>query len=272
MLNILVSPFNFPPQWEGPVDYQSMAEAGFVYTGQEDLVYCFSCNINLDRWSKDMEPLLRHKEESPNCHKLQAIEGGKGEAPPSEPLEETSTGLNEQCLSYGNDACGVSVLVVGTSYDLKESSKTTASVNLAVQADYGDFSTSFTTHPPPQPSIEAAQLVPLPHFMNVTRRSGVLPFPDSTAVDYSDQQSLFPSFGDQGVICPPDFDVAMPSPSDAQTPSVPVQSSEADGCSAVLINQPMKTAFVGCDPSADVYKVRIFYCITSCSFTVSRDH
>ena len=59
--------FTLPPQWDGPVDYQSMAEAGFVYTGQEDLVYCFSCYIKLDRWSKHMEPLLRHKEESPMC-------------------------------------------------------------------------------------------------------------------------------------------------------------------------------------------------------------
>ena len=33
--------FKLPPQWEGPLDYQSMAEAGFVYTGQEDLVFCF---------------------------------------------------------------------------------------------------------------------------------------------------------------------------------------------------------------------------------------
>ena len=73
--------FNIPPQWDGPVDYQSMAEAGFVYTGQEDLVYCFSCNIKLDRWSKHMEPLLRHKEESPTCsfmrQKLRAVKGEK---------------------------------------------------------------------------------------------------------------------------------------------------------------------------------------------------
>ena len=74
--------YKLPPQWEGPVDYQSMAEAGFVYTGQEDLVYCFSCNVKLDRWSKDMEPLLKHKEESPTCsfmrEKLQAVKGEKG--------------------------------------------------------------------------------------------------------------------------------------------------------------------------------------------------
>ena len=120
--------FKLPPQWEGPVDYQSMAEAGFVYTGQEDLVYCFSCNIKLDRWSKDMEPLLRHKEESPTCsfmrRILQAVKGEKGKTKsvvaPSKPLNPrlTSsiellqssslitihavvTGLNEPRLSYG---------------------------------------------------------------------------------------------------------------------------------------------------------------------------
>ena len=80
--------FTLPPQWDrewdGPVDYQPMAEAGFVYTGQEDLVYCFSCNIKLDRWSKHTEPLLRgrHKEESPTCsfirQKLRAVRGEKG--------------------------------------------------------------------------------------------------------------------------------------------------------------------------------------------------
>ena len=121
--------FKLPPQWDGPVDYQSMAEAGFVYTGQEDLVYCFSCNVKLDRWSKDMEPLLRHKEESPTCsfmrQKLQAVKKGKTKSvvASSKPLNSrltssigelqsssiiTSkaihavvTGLNEPRLSYG---------------------------------------------------------------------------------------------------------------------------------------------------------------------------
>ena len=118
-------------QWEGPLDYQSMAEAGFVYCGQEDLVFCFHCNIKLDRWSKDMEPLLRHKEESPTCsfmrQRLQAVKGERGKTKsvvaPSKPLNSrltssigqlqssslvTSksihtvvTGLNEPRLSYG---------------------------------------------------------------------------------------------------------------------------------------------------------------------------
>ena len=40
--------FILPPPWEGSLDAYSMSEAGFVYTSQEDLVYCFSCNIKLN--------------------------------------------------------------------------------------------------------------------------------------------------------------------------------------------------------------------------------
>ena len=145
--------FTLPPQWDGPVDYQSMAEAGFVYTGQEDLVYCFSCNIKLDRWSKHMEPLLRHKEESPTCsfmrQKLQAVKGEKGKiksvVAPSKPLNArltssigqlqsssfvTSkaihtvvTGLNESRLSYGgsyDDRRGASLPITPDNYQSEE--------------------------------------------------------------------------------------------------------------------------------------------------------
>ena len=141
--------FKLPPQWEGPLDYQSMAEAGFVYTGQEDLVFCFRCNIKLDRWSKDMEPLLRHKEESPTCsfmrQRLQAVKGERGKTKsvvaPSKPLNPrlTSsigqlqssslivskaihtvvTGLNEPRLSYGgsfDDHPGASLPITPGNY------------------------------------------------------------------------------------------------------------------------------------------------------------
>ena len=141
--------FKLPPQWEGPLDYQSMAEAGFVYTGQEDLVFCFHCNIKLDRWSKDMEPLLRHKEESPTCsfmrQRLQAVKGERGKTKsvvaPSKPLNPrlTSsigqlqsssltvskaihtvvTGLNEPRLSYGgsfDDHPGASLPITAENY------------------------------------------------------------------------------------------------------------------------------------------------------------
>ena len=85
--------------WNGPVDPRSMSEAGFVYTGQEDLVYCFSCNIKLDEWTKHMDPLLRHKEESPTCsfvrQQLQVIQGENGKnklvVAPSKPLNPRQT-------------------------------------------------------------------------------------------------------------------------------------------------------------------------------------
>ena len=91
--------FILPPPWEGSLDAHSMSEAGFVYTGQEDLVYCFSCNIKLDGWTKHMDPLLRHKEESPTCsfvrQQLQVIKGGKGKVKsvvsPSKPLNPRQT-------------------------------------------------------------------------------------------------------------------------------------------------------------------------------------
>ncbi|XP_065906401.1 baculoviral IAP repeat-containing protein 2-like isoform X2 [Dysidea avara] len=91
--------FTIPPPWEGPVDIHSMSEAGFVYTGQEDLVFCFSCNIKLDEWTKHMDPLLRHKEESPTCsfvrQQLQVIKGEKGKVKsvvaPSKPLNPRLT-------------------------------------------------------------------------------------------------------------------------------------------------------------------------------------
>ena len=149
--------FKLPPQWEGPVDYQSMAEAGFVYTGQEDLVCCFSCNVKLDRWSKDLEPLLRHKEESPTCsfmrQKLQAVKKGKTKSvvAPSKPLNSrlTSsigelqssslitpkavhavvTGLNEPRLSYGgsvDDRPGAFLPITPSSSDIKQSEQITA--------------------------------------------------------------------------------------------------------------------------------------------------
>jgi len=87
----------FGKNWKGP-HFILMSEAGFVYTGQEDLIYCFSCNIKLDGWTKHMDPLLRHKEESPTCsfvrQQLQVIKGGrkvKSVVAPSKPLNPQQT-------------------------------------------------------------------------------------------------------------------------------------------------------------------------------------
>ena len=102
--------FILPPPWEGLLDAHSMAEAGFVYTGQEDLVYCFSCNIKLDGWTKHMDPLLRHKEESPTCSfvrkQLQVITEEKKKATlvvaPSKPLNPWQTAGIRQLQSQAS--------------------------------------------------------------------------------------------------------------------------------------------------------------------------
>jgi len=71
--------FTYPPPWNGVLDLYSMAEAGFVYTGQEDLVYCYSCNIKLDGWTMQMDPLMRHEEESPTCSFVRSCLRGRQE-------------------------------------------------------------------------------------------------------------------------------------------------------------------------------------------------
>ena len=91
------------PSWNP----QLMAEAGFVYGGQGDLVYCFSCNIKLDGWTEHMDPLLRHKEESPTCsfviQQLQTIKAEKRRVKsvvaPSKPLNPQQTASIRQLQS-----------------------------------------------------------------------------------------------------------------------------------------------------------------------------
>ena len=250
--------FKLSPQWEGLVEYQSMAEAGFVYTGQEDIVFCFSCNIKLDRWSKDMEPLLRHKEENPTCpfmrQKLQAVKGERGKtklvAAPSERI-----GINVPQLSsesnYGNPP--VSELIVNNRYTQKKLSNH----NLHVHTERDEFSSRHTSLPS-QASTEEVQVVPLVHFMHVMQ-SGILSFaPDWTTVDHSNQQSHFPASEDRGVIYPPNFDVPAPS---TLEDTLPVQSSEVTDHSAVLINLPssIKKSIADCHPLAELHHVSLIH-------------
>jgi len=121
--------FQYEWKWKGPMDAHSMAEAGFVYTGQEDLVYCFSCNIKLDGWTKHMNPLRRHKEESPTCsfvrQQLQVIKEETGKVKsvvaPSKPLNPRQTAsigqLQSPSLTYFRSKPIHTVVTgLGTSY------------------------------------------------------------------------------------------------------------------------------------------------------------
>ena len=266
-----------------------------------------------------MEPLLRHKEESPTCsfmrQRSQAVKGERGKTKsvvaPSKPLNSrltssigqsqssslvTSksihtvvTGLNEPRLFYGGsfdetgkskslvapskptnlnelplpcesniDGGPVAEIVVGNGHRWQDPdfSKMDA-INLPIQAEEDEFSTG-PISPSSQPLTEV-MVVPLPHFMNVTQPGGILPFLDWPTVDHSDR--FFSSevlSEDRGAIYPPNFDASvslLQSPSSDDT--IPVQSSEANEYSAVIISAlvPMKTIIAGCHPLADLYKV-----------------
>ncbi|XP_067656461.1 inhibitor of apoptosis protein-like [Haliotis asinina] len=46
---------------------KAMAEAGFIYTGKSDKVYCFKCKLRASRWTPEDDPLSEHLRLSPHC-------------------------------------------------------------------------------------------------------------------------------------------------------------------------------------------------------------
>lgn len=56
------------PCWENPAqDPTVLATTGFFFTGQEDIVECYSCKLRLCDWKEEHDPFVRHFEGSPNC-------------------------------------------------------------------------------------------------------------------------------------------------------------------------------------------------------------
>ncbi|XP_031548636.1 death-associated inhibitor of apoptosis 2-like [Actinia tenebrosa] len=56
-------------QWpkESPVKPIDLVKAGFYYTGPEDRVSCFSCDLQLHGWVEGDNPFEEHKRLKPNC-------------------------------------------------------------------------------------------------------------------------------------------------------------------------------------------------------------
>ena len=46
---------------------QQLAEAGFFYSGQSDIVKCFSCDVKVSQWMATDKPWDEHLKWSPNC-------------------------------------------------------------------------------------------------------------------------------------------------------------------------------------------------------------
>lgn len=61
--------YNDPQQWAGEpnVYIKDLVEAGFVYTGHGDLVFCFKCGLTVSNWKEDDNPIDRHREKSQRC-------------------------------------------------------------------------------------------------------------------------------------------------------------------------------------------------------------
>lgn len=66
----------FTKEWK--VDFltiEDMAEAGFYYTGIQDITKCLYCPKEFQNWKKGDIPLDVHKRESPDCPFFKAEHG-----------------------------------------------------------------------------------------------------------------------------------------------------------------------------------------------------
>jgi hypothetical protein len=50
------------------ISVDELSEAGFYYTGVDDLVKCFHCNGGLQDWKANDNALLLHNKYYPNCN------------------------------------------------------------------------------------------------------------------------------------------------------------------------------------------------------------
>ncbi|XP_052809307.1 uncharacterized protein LOC128237762 [Mya arenaria] len=79
---------------------ETLANAGFFFTGREDLVRCYLCGIGLKDWSDGDGPLFEHTRHSPNCLFLKDMLG--------EQLLNTNRENqrpNETARSQGSEPC-----------------------------------------------------------------------------------------------------------------------------------------------------------------------
>ena len=79
--------------WAGdPTIYvKELVEAGFVYSGQSDIVFCFKCGATAGDWREEHVPIDRHAELNSSCpfllRRTTNIHGGNHPPPPISLLE-----------------------------------------------------------------------------------------------------------------------------------------------------------------------------------------
>ncbi|XP_039967145.1 death-associated inhibitor of apoptosis 1 [Bactrocera tryoni] len=55
---------NWPLEW---LNKRELAQIGLVYTGEDDKVKCYFCEVEIGRWERDDQPINEHLRFSPNC-------------------------------------------------------------------------------------------------------------------------------------------------------------------------------------------------------------
>jgi hypothetical protein len=72
-------------------DKYYLARAGFVYTGEGDIVQCFSCNVRVSEWDRTDLPFTEHLKWSPDCIFLKIVGYGASQ----DGVSQTSDHTNE---------------------------------------------------------------------------------------------------------------------------------------------------------------------------------
>lgn len=57
---------------------ESLAMAGFIYTGKGDIVKCFSCHVTLKNWKLMDDPFQEHMKHHKDCVYLKSVYYGDG--------------------------------------------------------------------------------------------------------------------------------------------------------------------------------------------------
>ena len=78
--------------WRGAVEPWKLAQAGFYYTGINDHVKCFACDVSLKAWLPGEDPVKEHLKIQPNCSYISRL-GNKFSITrtPNISLEETTS-------------------------------------------------------------------------------------------------------------------------------------------------------------------------------------
>lgn len=56
-------------QWAGDANVyvKELVEAGFVYSGEDDTVFCFKCGVTANEWRDEHKPIERHEQLNSAC-------------------------------------------------------------------------------------------------------------------------------------------------------------------------------------------------------------